>query len=164
MLVLTLVAIGSFALWRSSGRASNTDPMVGTEAPDFSLQTPDGETYRLSDLRGRAVLINFWATWCGPCRVEMPLLQERYTRYSPNLIVLGVDNNEPAEMVADFQIELGLTFPLLVDPGAEVNQLYRVRGYPSSYFIDAQGVVRVVHIGVMTERQLDDYLAQVGIQ
>ena len=138
-------------------------PVVDSLAPDFTLENIEGEMVSLSDFRGKAVLVNFWATWCGPCRVEMPAIQSRFEAHSDNLVVLAVDNNEPQPAVAAFFDELQLTFPGLLDPGGEIQELYRVRGYPSSYFLDPDGVVRVVHIGVMTEGQLDDYLSQVGI-
>ena len=103
-------------------------PLVGSLAPDFELATIDGGRLRLSDLRGRVVLVNFWATWCDPCRVEMPDLQARADRWPDQLVVLGVDFDEPEEDVRRFGEELGLTFPLLLDPGAEVQELYRVVG------------------------------------
>ncbi|KAA3647261.1 MAG: hypothetical protein DWQ07_07095 [Chloroflexi bacterium] len=138
-------------------------PVVDSLAPDFELENIEGELVSLSDYRGKAVLINFWATWCGPCRIEMPAIQSRFEAHSDEFVVLAVDNNEPQEAVAAFFDELQLTFPGLLDPGGEIQELYRVRGYPSSYFVDQNGVVKVIHIGVMTEGQLDDYLSQVGI-
>ncbi len=110
------------------------------------------------------MLINFWATWCGPCRIEMPALQARYDALrDEGFTVLAVDFDEPEDDVRAFRDELDLSFPMLLDPGARVQELYRVRGYPSSFFVDREGVIRVVHIGLMTEGQIDDYLAQVGI-
>ncbi len=153
----------------SSGVITDPDslavaPRAGSRAPDFSLTSLDGEMVRLSDLRGRPVLLNFWATWCGPCRVEMPHIQERYERHSPDLLVLAIDMDESAEIVAPFVSELGLSFPILLDPGGKVNgELYNVRGYPSSYFIDSEGVIRVVQIGLMTPGQIGAYLEEVGI-
>lgn len=139
-------------------------PRAGSRAPDFILTSLDGKEYRLSDLRGRPVLLNFWATWCGPCQVEMPDIQERYERHSPDLVVLAIDFDESAEIVAPFVSELGLTFPILLDPGGKVNaELYNVRGYPSSYFVDSDGVIRVVQIGLMTKGQIGSYLEEVGI-
>ncbi len=139
-------------------------PEKGAPAPDFELQNTHGEVIRLSDLRGKVVLINFWATWCAPCRVEMPAIQSRYERHAPELEVLAVDFDEPLEDVQAFANEFELTFHLLLDPGGQVNQqVYKVRGYPSSYFVDPNGVIQVIHIGLMTEGQLDDYLAELGL-
>ena len=139
-------------------------PRAGSRAPDFELTALDGKVVRLSELRGRAVLINFWATWCGPCRIEMPDIQEQYETHTPDLVVLAINMDESPELVAPFVNELGLTFPILLDPGGKVNrELYTVRGYPSSYFVDKDGVIRVVQLGIMTSGQLKGYLEEVGI-
>jgi peroxiredoxin len=136
----------------------------GFPAPDFLLTNTHGEQVRLSELRGQPILINFWATWCAPCRIEMPAIQARYEAYEDRgLIVLGVDFDEPLEDVQAFGEQLGLSFDLLLDPGGEVQGLYRVRGYPTSFFVGRDGIIQVQHIGVMTEGQLDDYLAQIEI-
>ena len=141
-----------------------TAPEKGALAPDFALKNLDGELVRLSDFRGQPVLINLWATWCGPCRLEMPAFEKRFQMYKDDgFIVLAVDFDEPVDDVTSFRDELGLTFELLLDPGAEVQQLYRNRTYPSSFFVDGEGVIQVQHIGVMTEGQLDGYLEQLGL-
>ena len=141
-----------------------TAPEKGALAPDFALKNLDGEVVRLSDLRGQPVLVNLWATWCGPCRLEMPAFEERFQLHEEDgFVVLAVDFDESAEDVAAFRDEFGLTFELLLDPGAEVQQLYRNRTYPSSFFVDREGVIQVQHIGVMTEGQLDGYLEQLGL-
>jgi peroxiredoxin len=139
-------------------------PVAGAIAPDFSLQTIDGDSVSLSDFRGQPVLINLWATWCGPCRIEMPAIQSRFEQHGPNgLVVLAVDFDEPLEDVVAFRDELGLTFEFLLDPGADVQRLYLNRSYPSSFFIDADGIIQVQHIGVMTEGQLDSNLDRIGV-
>jgi peroxiredoxin len=140
-------------------------PTQGALAPDFSLFNVEGEQITLSELRGHPVMINLWATWCAPCRIEMPHIQDRFERYADDgFIVLAVDFDEPAEFVAEFRDELGLTFDLLLDPGAEVQELYRNRNYPSTFFVDENGVIQVQHIGLMTEGQLDQNLAAIGLE
>ncbi len=140
-------------------------PEKGALAPNFRLKTLQGEEVRLGDLRGRPVVINFWATWCAPCRIEMPAIQSRFERYrQDDLVVLAVNFDEPAGPVEAFREELGLTFTILLDPGAEVQQLYRNRSYPTTFFVDRDGVIRVQHIGLMTEGQLDENLAQIGLE
>ena len=140
-------------------------PSQGALAPDFSLFNLEGEQITLSKLRGRPVMINLWATWCAPCRIEMPHIQDRFERYAgEGFLVLAVDFDEPAGIVADFRDELGLTFDILLDPGAEVQELYRNRNYPSTFFIDENGVIQVQHIGLMTEGQLDENLAAIGLE
>jgi thiol-disulfide isomerase/thioredoxin len=112
-------------------------PRAGSLAPDFTLETLSGEAISLSDLRGQAVLINFWATWCPPCRQEMPAIQRVYERY----------RDQGFTEVAEFVEELGLTFPILLDREGEVFERYRVRGLPTSFFMDRAGVVHNVKIG-----------------
>jgi peroxiredoxin len=148
------------------GIATNldVDPTPGSLAPDFTLTNVDGASVSLSQFQGKTVLVNFWATWCGPCRNEMPAIQSRFEQFKDDeLIVLAVDFDESQQAVAEFRDEFALTFELLLDPGAEVQKLYRNRSYPASFFIDTQGVIQVQHIGVMTESQLDSYLEQLGL-
>ncbi|MFZ5822719.1 MAG: peroxiredoxin family protein [Chloroflexota bacterium] len=125
-------------------------PRQGFLAPDFTLQTTTGESIRLSDLRGQAVLVNLWATWCPPCRAEMPAIQKMYDEYKgQGFTVLALDmtyQDDPAA-VAPFVQEYGLTFPVLLEPSGAVARLYELRSLPSSFFIDRQGVIREVVIG-----------------
>lgn len=153
--------VGPIALPDDGAGGLPVAPEEGALAPNFSLETPDGDTYTLSELRGQPVLINFWATWCGPCRLEMPAIQAIYeTRAEDGFVVLAVNHTstDSVPAITDFAQELGLSFPLLVDPGSEVNTDYRVRAYPSSFFVDGEGVIQTVHFGPMTEEQLDGYV------
>ena len=139
-------------------------PVVGAPAPDFTLKDLAGKDVTLSSFRGRVVLLNFWATWCGPCRFEMPAIEQRYEKYeSRSFVVLAVDLDEPAADVSAFVQSFGLTFPVLLDPGAGVNDLYRVRGYPTTFFLDGQGTITQKHIGAMTKDQLDGSLSRFGL-
>ena len=132
-------------------------------AADFELDSLGGGTVRLAELRGRPVIINFWATWCGPCRLEMPVFQNYSKRHAEDLVVLGVNFDEPETEVQAFVEELGLTFPILLDPGGKVVELYQVRGFPTTLFVDADGHVRFQHIGPLDEGQLAGYLEKVGV-
>jgi peroxiredoxin len=139
-------------------------PVVGAPAPDFTLEDLDGNPVRLADQQGQVVLVNFWATWCGPCRLEMPELQARYDALKDQgFTVLAVNLDEPRDDAALFAQDLGLSFPVLLDPGATVNDRYRVRGYPTTYFIDRDGNVDALHVGILSAAQLDDYLAALGL-
>lgn len=140
-------------------------PFVGQPAPGFTTEDTDGKTISLSDYAGDVVLLNFWATWCGPCEIEMPHLQERFERFQPDgFWVLGVNFDEPRNLVASYGQENELTFPLVLDPGGEIQQLYRIRGYPSSYLVDRDGTIVDVHVGLMTEDRMDEMLAAVGLE
>jgi peroxiredoxin len=148
----------------SSDTGMQVAPVKGALAPDFTLVNLEGENVSLSDFHGQPVLINLWATWCGPCRIEMPTIQSRFEEYrDEGFIVLAVNFDEPRGDVQSFRDEFGLTFQILLDPGAEVQKLYRTRSYPSTFFVDRNGVIQVQHIGVMTEGNLDGNLAQIEL-
>jgi peroxiredoxin len=137
-----------------------TAPQPGAFAPDFSLTTLDAQTSSLGDLRGQAVLINFWATWCPPCRAELPALQAAHERYGDRVAFLGVDVKESSDSVADFVPQFGLTFPILLDSdGAVSDRLYQVRGIPTTLFLFPDGKVSARHAGPLTEADIDHYLA-----
>ncbi len=142
--------------------AANTpysfDP--GMPAPEFSLQTVDGQTLSLSDLRGKAVMVNFWATWCPPCRAEMPDMQQVYAeRGSSDIAILAVNVQEAAELVNQFVARYGLKFPILMDPSGNVFTAYRVSSLPTSYFVDREGRIASVNVGALNRqgmvKQLD---------
>ena len=123
-------------------------PLPGHRAPDFTLPNLAGETVALSDLQGRVVLVNIWATWCPPCRAEMPAIEAVYQRYrDQGFTVLAVNQMEPQVAVADFVQELGLTFPIVLDGQGSVSQLYRVRALPTTFFIGRDGMIRDMLIG-----------------
>jgi len=140
------------------------EPTAGHPAPDFTLTTLDGEVVSLSDFQGRPVIVNFWASWCGPCRLEMPHLQEAYTtRQDDGVVVLGVNltkrENDTGD-VAAFLEEFGVTFPVVLDEEGDVATLYEVRGQPASVFIDAVGDVQTVFYGPVNQQFIDERIAE----
>jgi peroxiredoxin len=143
---------------------STTPEPEGPLAEDFELSDVQGQTVRLTDYRGNVVLINFWATWCFPCVAEMPAIQDRFERYqSQGFVVLAINSEDSLNEVLAFASDHGLTFPFLLDAGGRVETDYRVRAYPTSFFVSRGGVILAQHVGMMEEQQLDDYLAQAGI-
>ena len=125
-------------------------PQQGFLAPDFELKTPQGETIKLSDLRGQTVLVNLWATWCLPCREEMQTIEKIYQDYKDqDYAVLAVNmtyQDDPLEIIP-FVNEQKLTFPILLDETGRVGQAYQLRSLPSSYFIQRDGIIHEVVIG-----------------
>lgn len=122
---------------------------IGNIAPDFELTTLEGETARLSDYRGQRVFINFWATWCPPCRAEMPDMQKLYEQTDVDVEILAVNLQESEEVVSEFVNKFGLTFPILMDVNSDVATTYRVQAYPTSYMIDSTGRIQFIAIGAM---------------
>jgi thiol-disulfide isomerase/thioredoxin len=140
-------------------------PDVGHPAPDFTLTNLSGETISLSNLKGRPVLLNFWATWCGPCRAEIPALQAASEIISDEGVILGVNVQEQIPIVSDFALRRAMTYPIVLDLDARVARLYRVHAYPTTYFIDPRGVISELYTGSLNapliQRRIHD-LSQVG--
>jgi cytochrome c biogenesis protein CcmG/thiol:disulfide interchange protein DsbE len=155
-------------LWISASRvATTTDPttaapQVGFLAPDFTAPTLRGETVTLSELRGKPVVVNFWATWCPPCRAELPHFQASHDARSADFTLLAVDEREAPEDVARFASRLGLTFSIPLDTDGRIGAEYRVRAYPTTFFIDADGVIRRIVRGTTTRAVLESTLASLG--
>lgn len=119
-----------------------------TPAPDFTLRTLDGQKLRLGEQRGRVVLVNFWATWCGPCRREMPLLEQIYQRYKGlGFTLLAVNVEEDSAGAEHWLKDTPVSFPVLFDRANQVSKLYQVTAMPSTVIIDRRGQVRFVHYG-----------------
>ncbi len=134
-------------------------PEVGDMAPDFTLLDLDGNAVTLSELRGRPVILNFWATWCPPCRLEMPELEETQRAYADDdVVLLTVNQDESAEQVRDFFDELGLTLPAVLDPDGDVGNAYGAFYLPSTVFIDSDGIMTAFHRGIISRSQIDGYM------
>lgn len=140
---------------------------AGDRAYDFTVNDLEGNPVSLADYRNRPVVVNFWATWCAPCRLEMPALQDAYEKYQEEgLVILALDQDEPADVArAFFYDEMGLTFSSLLDEGSKVSASYGSYGVlPSTYFIDADGIVTAIHRGPLTTSQLEGYLSSILVQ
>lgn len=156
----TLTAVvflfGAGWIWFSAVPASATtggqipSPRQGFLAPDFTLTDVDGQTWTLAELRGRPVIVNLWASWCPPCRAEMPAIQQVYeANRERGLIVLAVNTTyqDSTKEALQFAEEFDLTFPILLDVDGSVSRRYQLRALPTTFFIDGEGVIRTVAIG-----------------
>lgn len=150
---------------REAGPAVREAPQPGYRAPGFSLRTLDGESLSLSDLQGRTVVLNFWATWCPPCRAEMPAFQRLYARYADRgLTVIGVNATLGDDLAAVFAFrqQYHLTFPILLDETGQVNRRYRVTALPTTFFIDSRGIIRDVVVGgPLSEAAIEARLSEI---
>ena len=155
-MTILVLAIGAVWIWFSALPPGETTtgkipaPQEGFQAPNFELSTLEGEQVLLSDLRGQAILLNFWATWCPPCRSEMPAMQQVYRDFEQDgFVVLAVNNlqQDNRESVETFVLEENLTFPVLLDNSGSVYTRYQVNSMPTSFFIDPDGIINEVVIG-----------------
>ena len=156
MLLISLVLLASSlacSLFSAGGRLQ-----IGQSAPDFQLTSSQGNDYTLSDYQGHPVLLNFWATWCGPCVEEMPQLQRVFEANRASGLVVFAVSSEALDQIAEFGADHDLSFPLLVDEGGRISNQYRVSAFPTSYFIDAQGVIQDIVIGSMDRRGFESHL------
>jgi peroxiredoxin len=169
VLGITWIAVSRVPAEQAMARSQRPpSPQAGYAAPDLILETLDGGTVSLADLRGQVVLVNFWATWCPPCRAEMPAIQQVYERYrEQGFTVLAVDMQETDAQVAAFVDEMGLTFPILMDRDGSVSARYQVKALPSTFFIDREGIIQNVTLGgpmapAFIESQVTGLLAAPG--
>ncbi|HVU12071.1 MAG TPA: cytochrome c biogenesis protein CcdA [Phototrophicaceae bacterium] len=134
---------------------------IGAAAPGFSSTTDQGANFALADQHGEVVLLNFWATWCVPCKTEMPEFQKAYAaKANQGLLIVGVNDNESADQITGFRSQFGLTFPLVVDAGARIQQMYGIRSYPTTYVLDRNGTIVARNFGALTVDQIDALIAQ----
>jgi cytochrome c biogenesis protein CcmG/thiol:disulfide interchange protein DsbE len=134
-------------------------PRVGYPAPDFTLTSLDGKPTKLSDFRGKTVFLNFFATWCPPCRAEMPDIAATYAGMNHDeAVVLAVDLQEETSIVANYASSVELTFPIVLDRSGYVSAMYRINGLPTSFFIDKEGVIRDMQIGPMSKQMMQSRL------
>jgi peroxiredoxin len=161
-------AVGQASDLRSlgSGPAFSSEQslvQVGDRALDFALNDLDGNRYELSEMEGRPVVLNFWATWCAPCRIEMPELQAAFEKHQEDgLIMLALDYDEPESTVRPFFYdEFELTFTPLIDEDGLVAESYGVFNFPSTIFISPEGIVKAIHRGPMIQAQIEEHLAKI---
>ncbi|MBV8085808.1 MAG: TlpA family protein disulfide reductase [Chloroflexi bacterium] len=160
LLLIPVALLFAAGGWWYSQRAPSA-PLVGRPAPAFKLNSLAGAQQSLVDYRGRPVVLNFWATWCEPCKEEMPALQTEAAKRT-DLVILGIDNVEPAVRVRPFVAQYGITFPILLDQDGTVIEQYRIIGMPTSFFVDRSGMLRASFQGALTPDVLSQDLAAIG--
>jgi peroxiredoxin len=160
MIKKVIAAIGLIALFTvaivqamdkpaDENASTNAGISTGVKAPDFELKQLDGTKVKLSELQGKKVILNFWATWCPPCEAEMPAMQKYFDERPEDVVILAV-NIDPHLDVQKFIDERKITFPIPLDEDDDVNSLYQVISIPTTYFIDTKGIIQYKHIGAMT--------------
>ncbi|GAB7386219.1 thiol-disulfide oxidoreductase ResA [Bacillaceae bacterium] len=162
VLLLLAAGVGIAVFQALSGDGEALEP--GDQAPDFQLETLQGEPFRLSDLRGQGVLLNFWGSWCKPCEEEMPALEKVYRELKDKQVtVVGVNIGETEVAVDSFVERYGLHFPIVLDKDREVTRLYRIGPIPTTYFIKPDGTIASVIVGgPMAEETIRSRLLQVA--
>jgi len=171
IVILLAVLLSSVIQGEKGHRAQTLSPSEdiavgnkpGNLAPQLELLDLDGQTIRLTDYRGKIVYVNFWATWCPPCRDEMPDMQRFYEIYRDHAVILGVNLTKAEasiQVVRSFTEKLGITFPILLDEAGDAINAYRVAAYPATFILDDRGVIREVYRGPIRYEDMEHALTQ----
>ncbi len=173
IIVLILVAWGVYDYTKDNGTQNQQTSTAGVKvgiakgnkAPDFKLPTLDEKYMKLSEFAGKKVILNFWATWCPPCRVEMPHMEKLYKDYEEDVVVLGVNLTQTEKSQNDvraFVKEFGLTFPVVMDIEGDVASTYQIFAYPTSYIIDSQGIIQEIFKGAINYEIMEKAIKKVN--
>lgn len=150
ILLVIIVALG-WALYTNFIKDKQSHIQVGQKAPDFMAQDLSGKEVRLSELKGKGVILNFWGTWCAPCRQEMPALEEMSKELADqNIVILAINNGESDVVVKSFAENYKLTFPILLDRRLDISKAYQANNLPTSVFIKPDGTIAWIVTGPMT--------------
>ena len=163
--VMAACGLGAAVFWIGSQSGDfifRAAPQTGQLAPNFQLETIEGENITLNDFHGKPVMVNFWAIWCGPCIGEMPIIQERYQQHYPDLVVLAIEEGGNSVAVRDFIAESNFSFLVLTGSELVVRE-YNIHAYPTSFFIDQHGLIQSVVVGNLSGPALDAELAKIGV-
>jgi cytochrome c biogenesis protein CcmG/thiol:disulfide interchange protein DsbE len=150
-------------LFANTLRSAGARAGIGDAAPEIVGTTLDGQPFRLSDLKGQPVVLNFWGPSCVPCRAEFPLLEAKQAGYATSgLRIVGILTDDPPAPARDFVAELGATWPTVIDPDKAAKTAYRVIGRPQTYFIDRDGIIRSIQVGELTDEEFDRQYAKIA--
>ena len=138
-----------------------TAPEIGSMAPPFTLLTPNLDSFALAQVQGNITILNFWATWCLPCRAEMQELQNLHRSHPARIRILGINSGESPELVAQWTEELGLTFDILLDPLQSAARLYQIRGLPTTYLLDSEHRIQNIYFGRVSLEQLTEAIRSI---
>ena len=161
-----VLVLGGGWLWWSRPTATAVPvtvqgPGVGRVAPGFTLPLLHTDDFVLDEYRGKPVVLNFWATWCGPCQNELPVLQKAAAHFGDDVVFVGVDQGETEETVQRFVEKFGLTYAIPLDAHGEVADNYNVKGLPTTFFIDRNGVIQSLWMGEMNSVTLAENIAKI---
>lgn len=156
-----LLAALVFAVYSSLAK-DNNDLKIGAQAPNFSLQQLNAGALKLSDLKGKGVVLNFWGSWCEPCKAEFPELEKQYQRYKElGIEVVGVNISETPLAIQQFVDDYNVSFPILMDRQSEISRLYKIGPIPTTFFIDKNGIIQDQFIGQMNESILMEKMKKI---
>lgn len=159
VIFILLIGLVGFTVYQAVASEDRDKPKQGEAAPNFTLTTLDGQTVQLSDLKGKAVMLNFWGTWCKPCRTEMPAMQAAYQKYKAQGFTIAAINIAETDIAAsNFAKQVGISFPIWMDRNREVVKLYDIGPLPSSIFIDPDGTIVDRIEGPLQLSQLEYYI------
>ncbi|MFD2672854.1 thiol-disulfide oxidoreductase ResA [Marinicrinis sediminis] len=165
VILALFVIVGGYTITSGLFKESNPLPQEGKEVPAFELTDLEGNQVSLSMFEGQPVIINFWGTFCEPCVREMPLIEDYYQTYQEDgLVVLGVNLAEPKLRVQTFIEDMGVSFPILMDPGSKTRKDYGVSSFPTTFFVNEQGELASEVIGEMTESTMRIHLSKIMSQ
>jgi len=160
----TFVGASSPVADPGTGALDDRAPVVGEPAPNFALRDASGKLVTLSELRGRVVWVNFWATWCAPCKQELPAIQKLYDeKHGDGLDVVEVNWQDSPQSARDFWDSMGLSLPMVLDRAGDVFSQYKLRGLPDSFFVDREGKVAAMYFGFLNEKRAREKLAVAGL-
>lgn len=162
VILVVLIAAVSYTLYANLTKGTRGDIKVGDTAPNFVLKDMDGNKYRLSDFRGKGVFLNFWGTWCEPCKEEMPYMVDLYKDFQKQGVeILAVNVGESNYLVNKFKKNYHLNFPVLIDNSKDVQNAYGIDPIPTSFFIDPNGKVKQIVIKTMSKKEIQNLMESI---